>query len=69
MIYRSKANCQFCAHYQGEQHCRAFPVGIPDDLWSGKNLHVEPYPGDQGYRHQMIELSDPRKRIINAEAA
>lgn len=69
MIYRSKANCQFCVHYQGEQRCLAFPSGIPADLWSGENLHHESYPGDGGYRHQNIELSDPRKRIAPAKAA
>ena len=52
MIYRSQANCSMCARYQGEQRCLAFPDGIPQPLWSGKNLHRDPYPGDGGFQYQ-----------------
>ena len=45
--------CAFCKHeYQGlPSHvhcCDAFPDGIPDDIWLGKNNHRQPYPGDHG---------------------
>lgn len=52
MIVGYRDNCKICAHYLGEQACRAFPAGIPRRLWSGENPHRESYPGDQGYRFQ-----------------
>ena len=52
MIVGYQDNCKICAHYLGEQTCRAFPAGIPNRLWSGEHLHRESYPGDQGYRFQ-----------------
>lgn len=48
MIYRQSANCQFCSHFVSDQKCEAFLEGIPDELWSGDNLHREPYQGDNG---------------------
>lgn len=71
MIFMSDAHCQFCIHYQGSQRCQAFPAGIPADLWSGKNWHQEPYPGDGGiqYERKQIQLSDPRKLTRPAKAA
>lgn len=32
----------------GSGTCRAFPDRIPDEIFWGKNLHKEPYPGDHG---------------------
>lgn len=32
----------------GEGNCRAFLDRIPDEIFWGKNLHKEPYPGDHG---------------------
>lgn len=31
-------------------NCDAFPGGIPDEIFWGKNLHKEAYPGDHGIR-------------------
>lgn len=52
MIHGCEANCRFCNHYQGNQCCQAFPAGIPAILWSGENLHREPYSGDGGIQYQ-----------------
>jgi hypothetical protein len=32
----------------GTGKCGAFPSGIPDEIFWGKNLHKEPYSGDHG---------------------
>jgi len=40
--------CEICRHYDADQKCRAFPGGIPDDIyeaWDGHRLSV---PGDNG---------------------
>jgi len=28
--------------------CKAFPAGIPEEIWDGRNDHKKPYPGDRG---------------------
>jgi hypothetical protein len=43
MIHRYQANCRFCANYLGDRKCLAFPAEIPDDLWTGENLHRTHY--------------------------
>ena len=42
--------CSFCAHSDGELsgYCKAFPKGIPDEIWEGKNKHTDPVEGDHG---------------------
>jgi len=35
--------------------CKAFPDGIPEDIWLGKVDHKKPYPRDNGIRFEEIE--------------
>ncbi|MBN2734736.1 MAG: hypothetical protein JXQ82_07770 [Methanomicrobiaceae archaeon] len=52
------SRCGVCKHFKGWKEktgwangievCDAFPDGIPDDIWEGKNNHDESYPGDNG---------------------
>jgi hypothetical protein len=55
-----------CKHYQGVKwlgkdettevnYCKAFPEGIPNEISSGDNLHVTPYPGDHGIRFEPFK--------------
>jgi hypothetical protein len=37
--------------------CDAFPDGIPAEIWTGKNLHDKPYPGDHGVQFEPVPLS------------
>jgi len=57
--------CTFCKNLDVNQNrdrdlkkgpvCRAFPNGIPDDIWLGKNDHTKPYPGDNGIRFERAK--------------
>jgi len=55
--------CDRCKHYnvdnslpmKGGQKCAAFPDGIPDEIWLGKNDHTKPYPGDHGIQFEKAE--------------
>jgi|EPASupsiteSAE347_1022098.scaffolds.fasta_scaffold01029_5 hypothetical protein len=29
-------------------YCKAFPKGMPNEIFWGENLHKAPYPGDNG---------------------
>jgi len=48
--------CTFCKHEdpEVERKCRAFDK-IPLEIWEGRNLHREPYPGDGGIRFELME--------------
>lgn len=48
--------CVFCQHFledDPERECLAFRE-IPNDIMDGKCDHTEPYPGDGGYRFQLV---------------
>ena len=44
--------CSFCIYLKLEsvRACKAFPGGIPLDIWKGKNKHTDPFPRDNGIR-------------------
>jgi hypothetical protein len=48
--------CSFCAHFDREdplsRRCRAFTKGIPEEIWTGQNLHTSPYEGDGGIQFE-----------------
>lgn len=47
------ADCSKCQRlHLGEVACDAFPDGIPMELWFGRVLHREPYPGDHGVQFE-----------------
>ena len=59
--------CTLCVHQiidgSLERKCKAFPKGIPMEIWMGENPHTQPYPGDNG-----IQFEDVRKKAL-AEAS
>ena len=52
----SPPQCGRCKHYTrpqtGRRTCRAFPKGIPQDIWDLTHDHRLPYPGDNNIRWQ-----------------
>lgn len=55
--------CMFCKHLfnsnvrQNQYKCKAFPDGVPREIYQGKYDHRNPYPNDLGIR---FVLSDDR---------
>ena len=47
--------CVSCKHFNPldeQRTCAAFPGGIPDQIYSGEHLHLDPYPGDNGIQYE-----------------
>ncbi|MBA9001811.1 hypothetical protein [Thermomonospora cellulosilytica] len=70
--------CEACAHlritsnpdHDGKSvytmyisYCRAFPDGIPEDIYPGGFDHRFPYPGDHGVRFQLGEGGEKRLSV------
>jgi hypothetical protein len=53
---REKLNerCFRCRHIQSIMlgTCDAFPNQIPIEIWTGKNDHSQPFPGDNGIQFE-----------------
>ncbi len=52
--------CLPCNHFYreiyseiDEKTCKAFPYGIPEEIWRGDNDHKKPYPGDYGIQFEL----------------
>jgi len=60
IVYSSVcARCRrFTGMKTGDRVCEAFPGGIPDEIWIGKNPHTAPYPGDGG------KMFSPRPGVL-----
>ncbi len=61
MLSEPQCSKRKCKHFMGvagdtepEQRviCAAFPDGIPDAIAYGNNLHLTPYPGDNGIQFE-----------------
>jgi hypothetical protein len=40
--------CASCVHFKTARTCSAFPSGIPDSIWLGRDSHQAPHPGQVG---------------------
>ena len=58
------SQCMDCKNYIGKKDdafcCKAFPEGIPDDIFGNKKYHVEYIEGDNGYQFEKIDESTPQ---------
>jgi len=58
--------CLWCGHLAaregpGRMRCKAFPKGIPDDIYVRGYDHRKPYPQDRGMRFELRRDIDPGK--------
>jgi hypothetical protein len=54
--------CCWCVHYLPEirdRICKAFPDGIPMEIWMGENDHKQPYKGDHGIMFELRMINPP----------
>ncbi len=47
--------CSQCKSWSvGTKNCRAFPRGIPDEIFIHGNPHAKSFPGDAGIRFERL---------------
>jgi len=53
--------CGYCTRLLdiGLHTCEAFPDGMPLEIWSGQNKHVEPYGNDGGLLFERRQGVNP----------
>jgi hypothetical protein len=44
--------------------CKAFPEGIPDEIWMGDERHFDPYPGDNGIQFKRITPKQMKAKLL-----
>ena len=54
--------CRSCLFFLGSKECAAFPDGIPDDIWEGRNDHAQPVDGDHGIQFEPLDEAPPMTR-------
>lgn len=56
MVSLEAPQCNTCANLIREWgtdfRCKAFPQGVPEELYTSCVSHTEPYPGDNGIQYE-----------------
>lgn len=61
--------CRICKHWNRNESvpaCFAFPSGIPDQFWSGEQLHRAPSDGDGGVQFECVDDPFPIPDYLRA---
>ena len=62
MAHPLQTMCLACKHLDRDkenQHiCNAFSEGIPDEIWTNRHDHHNPYPGDNGIRFEIMAIGE-----------
>jgi hypothetical protein len=56
--------CSTCKHRNLDWTCKAYPEGIPEEIFNGEIDHRKPYKGDNGIIYEMIEGLESEKPKI-----
>jgi hypothetical protein len=52
--------CEWCKHLEPLGRCKAFPSGIPEDVYNVVKDHRRPIRGDHGVHFELrSDLADP----------
>lgn len=55
--------CLWCLHIASDNRsCKAFPDGIPDEIYFGDFNHRKPYPGDNGIQFESRKKQKPEQQ-------
>lgn len=55
-VFEAVGICHTCAHRKAlwPATCKAFPEGIPKEIFVGEVMHTSPYPGDGGVIYKQL---------------
>jgi hypothetical protein len=61
--------CYFCRHFYRNKGrvCRAFPQGIPEDIFHGRKLHRKPIDGDNGFQFELDPDEEEMAELHNVK--
>lgn len=48
--------CTICKHRNLDWTCKAYPKGIPEEIFNNEVDHRKPYKGDNGITYEVIDL-------------
>lgn len=52
------SQCIKCNNFGMFRECKAFPKGIPEDIWTGLFDHKNPHEGDHGIQFEPLFLDE-----------
>ena len=71
MAHPVQSMCLACQHLDREKEnkhvCSAFEEGIPEEIWTNRHDHHDPYPGDNGIRFEIVPLGERERKKQKAK--
>lgn len=57
--------CTSCGRLiSGSRKCKAYPGGIPPEIWNMEVNHSKPYIGDNGLQFKVIEEIEIKEEVV-----